>query len=144
MHADQEFMFAKDLFKDLGIDLIPVPAGKHQLQIKWTICTLKERYRAMYQSLPFKVMPRLMIVKATQEYAKWLNLFPSKNGYQNISSRALITGVELDYKIHCKYSFGSYVQVHQENTFKNAMTERTKDAIFLRTFDTGRYKVMNL
>ena len=98
----------------------------------------------MYQSLPFEPMPRLMIVKATQECARWLNSFPSKNGYQNISPRALITGVELDYKIQCKHSFGSYVQVHQENTSKNTMTERTKDVIFLCTLDTGGYKVMDL
>ena len=29
MHTDQEFMFAKDLLTDLGIDLILVPVGKH-------------------------------------------------------------------------------------------------------------------
>ena len=67
MHADQEFIFVKDLLTDLGIDLIPVPAGKHQPHLKWTIRTLKERYHAMYQSLPFKAMPQLIIIKASQQ-----------------------------------------------------------------------------
>ena len=29
IHADQEFKFTKDILTDLGIELIPVPAGKH-------------------------------------------------------------------------------------------------------------------
>ena len=98
----------------------------------------------MYHQLPFKSMPRLMIVKGVQECARWLNSFPSEYGYQNISLRTLIIGVELDYRIHCRHSFGSYVQTHQENTIKNSMNERTCDAIFLRTLDTGGYEVMNL
>ena len=56
IHVDQEFMFAKNLLTDLSIDLLPVPASKHQLHVKRTIRTLKERYCAIYQSLPFKAM----------------------------------------------------------------------------------------
>ena len=116
--ADQEFKFAKDVLTNMDINFVPVLAGKHQPHVERTIRTLKEHYRSMYHQLPFKSMPRLMIVKGAQECARWLNSFPSEHGYQNISPRTLITGVELDYRIHCQHSFGSYVQTHQETRLK--------------------------
>ena len=108
-NADQEFAFESDTLLDLGIDLVPVPIGKHEPHIERTIRTLKERYRSLFHKLPFNMMPKIMVVKAAQECARWVNSFPVKGGYPGMSPMTLTTGVELDFDVHCKYGFGSYV-----------------------------------
>ena len=61
----------------------------------------------------------------------WLNVLPCKGGLKGISPRELITGVKVDYNIHCKLSFGDYVQTHEEGNIKNGPEARTLGAISL-------------
>ena len=55
-----------------------------------------------------------MITKGAQECAWWINSFPIKDSTSSHNPKAIIIGVELDYKVHCRHSFGGDVQAYQE------------------------------
>ena len=46
--------------------------NEHVPEIKWQHRVIKERARACRHSLPFKVLPRLMLVKMVNNCALWL------------------------------------------------------------------------
>ena len=57
-----------------------------------------------------------------------------------------IGGRVIDFNKHCRASFGSYVQTHEENYPKNSMQSRTLGAITLGPDSSARggYYFMNL
>ena len=73
-------------------------------------------------------------------------MFPPKGGIGSVSPQTLMTGMKLDYKKHCQFPFGSYVQVHKEPTPTNSPAARTIGAITLGTTGNlqGGYKFLNL
>ena len=73
-------------------------------------------------------------------------MFPPKGGIGSVIPRTLITGINLDYKKHCQFPFGSYVQVHEEPTPTNSPADRTIGEITLGPTGNlqGGYKVLNL
>ena len=116
-------------------------------QIERQIQVLKERFRALWHRLPFKMWPRTMIINGLRDVTKWLNAFPPKGGLSAaFSPRTIITGHHIDYEKHCKISFGSYVQAFTQNNPTNTVEERCIDGIFLRTLENiqGGYEVLNL
>ena len=81
-------------------------------------------------------MLKIMIKAAAREVLKWLNMFLPKGGISSIySPRAIVLGKLIDYKKYCIISFGSYVQVLQENNPTNIEAPRTIDAIYLQALD---------
>eukprot|EP00978_Attheya_sp_CCMP212_P031314 scaffold117901_cov29-Attheya_sp.AAC.2 len=61
----------------------------------------------------------------------WLNAFPPTDGVsEDLSPRAIVVGLQLDYAKHCQLEFGTYVQTHEEHD--NSMATRTTSAIALR------------
>ena len=132
---------------DNGIELAPVSAQQHVPDIEHAIHVIKERYRALYHNLPYKSIPKIMVKAAAQYVVKWLNMFPPKGGVSShYSPRAILTGRPLDYNLHCKYSFGSFVLALNETTPSNTPAPRTLDCIFLDAFDgpTHGYKLLHL
>ena len=109
-------------------------------------CVIKERTHACRHTLPFEVLPRLLIVEMINNCAFWLNMFPAKGGDTNVSLSTLMTGVKLDYVKHCRLPFGSYVQVHDEPIPTNSPTTRKIRAITLGPNGNlqGGYKFLNL
>ena len=77
----------------------------------------------------------------------WLNAFPPKNGVSDkVAPGEFIGGRVIDFNKHCRASFGSYVQTHEENYPKNSMQSRTLGAITLGPDSSARggYYFMNL
>ena len=107
---------------------------------------IKERARACRHTLPFEVLPRLLLVEMVNNFALWINMFPAKGGITNASPRTLMTGIKLDYNKHCRLTLGSYVQVHEEPSLTNSPTARTIGAITLGPTGNlqGGYKFLNL
>ena len=107
---------------------------------------IKERARACRHTLPFEVLPRLLLVKMVNNCALWINMFPAKGGVTNVSPRTLITGIKLDYSKQFCLLFGSYVQVHNNPSPTNSTTARTIGAIALIPTGNlqGGYKFLNL
>ena len=73
-------------------------------------------------------------------------MFPFKGGISNVSLRTLMTGIKSYYSKHCRLSFGSYVQVHDDPSPTNSPTARTIGAITLGPTGNlqGGYKFLNL
>ena len=61
---------------------------------------IKEIARACRSTLPFGVLPRLLLVKMVNNCALRINMFPAKGGIPNVSPRTLMTGIKLDYSKH--------------------------------------------
>jgi hypothetical protein len=108
---------------------------------------IKERVRAAYHRLPFKHLPRLMIKILVTESAKKMNFFPAKNGISPYySPRMILHQRNLDYARHCQYTFGTYVQAHEEPVFSNTNAPRSLDCIYLRYNDNvqGGHELLHL
>jgi hypothetical protein len=108
--------------------------------------TIKERFRALYSQCPFKMWPKIMIIRGASEVVKWLNSFPPAGGLSTVGSpRAIILGRPIEFDAPCVVRFGSFVQAHTRIDPTNTPAERTSDAIFLRTLDNiqGGYELLN-
>ena len=112
--------------------------SEHVPEIERQIRVLKERARACRHTLPFKYLPRLIVIEMMNNCALWLNVFPPKGGVSTISPRTLITGVKFDYTKHCKLPFGAYAQVHEEPSPSNSQVARTVGAICLAQLETNK------
>jgi hypothetical protein len=79
---------------------------------------IKERARAIIQTMPYAGIPRKIRIALIQYVVYWLNNIP-KSGQEH-SPRDLISGEQkLDYEAVCRIPFGAYVQVHDDPTITN-------------------------
>ena len=66
--------------------------------------------------LPFKIIPKIMIIEMIYNCVLWINAFLPKGGISaSIRPCTLLKGVKFDYNCHFKLAFGAYAQVHEEN-----------------------------
>lgn len=97
-------------------------ANKHIPDIERFIRVIKERTRAIKNTLPSQRIPRQIWVKMVKFSLSWLNAFPQKGGVSaTISPRVLATGTQPDYNTMCRCPFGGYAQVHEELLSSNDM-----------------------
>ena len=128
---DGQFDGMSNELSGLGIRLNITGRQEHVPEIERYIRTLKERIRSVYNTLPFKSMPPMMLAELVSYCNFWLNSFPKEDGISKIlSPRTIITGKQINYLKHCKLEFGEYVQTHEEHD--NTLTTRTIGAISLR------------
>jgi hypothetical protein len=74
--------------------------------------------------LPFKKIPRMMVVKLVDAVKFYVNAFVLKSGVsQHLSPMTIVEGVTLDYSKHFQVIFGEYAQVFEGTD--NTMKERT-------------------
>ena len=110
---DGKFVPLHDDLTKMGIDLNVTVANEHVPLIKWQIRVIKEHIHATRHSLPFKYIPLLMLLKMVYTWTKWINTFPPKDGISDIlSSQAIVTSTQLNYKTDCQLLFGTYIQAH--------------------------------
>ena len=115
----------------MGILLNTVLADEHVPEVERYIRTIKERVRSVYNSLPFKRVPVLMITEMVALSVLWLNSFPQKGGVsKTMSLRGIVVGSNMDYLKHCCLEFGKYVQTHKEHD--NSMATQTIGALALQ------------
>ena len=128
---DGQFEPLRGDLADMGIQLNTVSNDEHVPEIERQIRTLKERTRAIYCTLPFRKIPRRVIIEMVYAANYWLNMFPRKGGIsQTMSPRTLLTGLTMNYNRHCRLEFGEYVQTHEEHD--NSLNPRTIGALALR------------
>ena len=93
--------------------------------------------RAIYNTMPFQKIPARLVIEMAKTAVFWLNAFPVAKGVsQELSPRTILTGQQVDYKRHCHYQFGEYVQAHEEHN--NSMNPRTVGVIALRPVGNGQ------
>eukprot|EP00178_Gracilaria_changii_P013526 TRINITY_DN381_c1_g1_i1.p1 TRINITY_DN381_c1_g1~~TRINITY_DN381_c1_g1_i1.p1 ORF type:complete len:1004 (-),score=118.29 TRINITY_DN381_c1_g1_i1:1292-3985(-) len=129
--ADNEFASLEGAWSGMGMALNVVSRGEHVPEIERYIRTLKERCRAVFNTLPFKRIPNRMIAELVYAMNFWLHAFPAQDGVSaTMSPREMITGTTIDARKHCMVPFGAYVQTHEEHD--NTLATRTIGAIALR------------
>jgi hypothetical protein len=131
INGDKEFGPLQASLADLKIGLNTASDDEHVGEIERYIRTVKERTRSIWNTLPFDKLPTRMIIELVKGSVSWLNMFPANDGISTMHSpRTIITGLQVDYKHHCRIEVGSYVQTHEQHD--NTMRTRTIGAIALR------------
>jgi hypothetical protein len=131
-HGDGEFEPLRSDLADAHTQLNVTAEDEHVPEAERYIRTrLKERTRAVYNTLPFRKMSGMMIVEMVHSSNYWLNMFPANNGVSAVlSPRRIMTGQYSDYDLHCQLQIGEYVQVYESHD--TSMESRTTGAIALR------------
>ena len=128
---DGEFAHLRGELASMGVMLNDTSRDKHVGDVERFIRTIKERMLAIYNTLPFQKVPARLIVEMGKASVFWLNSVPQKNGLASeFRPRTIVTGQKLDFKRHCRFQFGQYVQTHEEHN--NSMSPRTVGALALR------------
>jgi hypothetical protein len=142
---DNEFEKLRNLVPTLAINT--TAAKEHVPEIERKIRLIKERGRGILNTLPFKKMPRLMLIELVYHVVMWLNAFPAKSGVsETLSPREIVYRHKLDFAKHCKSPFGTYCEVHDEPAPTNSMVTRSTPAIVLDPTGNlqGTYKFLSL
>ena len=136
IHCDNEFKKSVTFLKNnLDQTIIPnfcnpqeqVPTVERNNQ------TIKDRCRSIYHNLPCNRMTKLMVIYLALSTTAKLNYFPSKYGLSRYySPTMLLHRRNLNFKKHCRFSFGAYVQAYNENKRTNTLQQRSIDCIYLR------------
>jgi len=92
------------------------PHDVHVGEIEHSICTIKEQILADIHGMPFKQLPKIMIVKLMYQAIILLNQFPALDGIsKTLSPKCIMTRKpNLDYN-SLKIEFGSYALVFEDN-----------------------------
>jgi hypothetical protein len=129
--ADGEFAPLEKMLFDLpgAPRLNLTSANEHEPYIERRIRVVKERVRAVRHSLPFTSIPMQMTAHMVFFVVKLLNHFPAKGGVSSqFSPKTIMSGERIRYKQYC-LPFGTYCQVHEEDSPRNSMAARTQGAI---------------
>ena len=74
--ADNEFEAIRPQFPMLNC----AAANKHVPEVERFIQTIKDHVRSTYRMLPYKRIPRTMLIHLTKNSVFWLNAFPARDG----------------------------------------------------------------
>ena len=127
---DMEFDKLKELLTNVALNT--TAAREHVGEIEQKIRVIKERASGTINTLPYKKLPRLMVIELLHFCVMWMNLFPVRSGISDKWSPCeLVSRHKLDAKLHCRAPFGLYCEVHVDPEITNTMDPRTKWAICL-------------
>jgi hypothetical protein len=102
MLMDGEFVPLQHDLSVAGIVINTTAANEHVPKIERQICVIKERVRATRHTLPFKMIPLIMLINLIYSSILWINAFPPKGGVSiNLSPSNIMTGIQFDYNKHC-------------------------------------------
>ncbi len=73
-------------------------AHEHVREVEQKIRVIKERARGMFNALPYKKLPKLMVIELLHFCVMRMNLFPMKSG---ISRKMEPTGVGISTQAGC-------------------------------------------
>jgi hypothetical protein len=78
-------------------------AKEHMPEVERKIRLIKEQGRGILNTLPFKMMARIMLIELIYHIVLWLNAFPTKTGVsETLSPRKKVYQHKLDFAKHCK------------------------------------------
>ena len=89
LFADPEFEVLRPWFPCLDT----CGANDHIPDIERFICTVKDRSRSTYRMLPFKYIPRIVLIQLVKNVIFWLNSFPARDDVSTtMFPRCIMTG----------------------------------------------------
>ena len=121
--------------------------GYKSIYIESSIKFLKERLRCLWNGLPFRCVPRVMITTGVAFCIDMVNAPPAGDGISDtLNPATIVTGRELPNVANLQLSFGDYVQLQMDNNPTNTMRPRHIDCIALQPTGTtqGTYYFMDL
>lgn len=83
---DGGFAHLQDACHLLQIQLNTTSRDEHVGEIERYIRTIKERMRAVFNTLPFQRLPKIMIIELAKNVVYWLNTMPPTNGVSKTQS----------------------------------------------------------
>ena len=143
--ADMAFECLEHEFMPIRFDF--TAHDSHVGEVERSIRTIKERVRADLHGLPFKRLPKIMIVELVRRAVKCLNQFPALDGVSTtVSPLTIMTGVSAPDYNQLQLEFGSYAMVFEDNDPTNTTKSRTTGAIVLTPTGNrqGDYYFMSL
>jgi hypothetical protein len=142
---DMEFEKLKTLMPHVTLN---TTATQEQIgEIEWKIRVIKERVRGMFNTLPYKKLPKLMVIELLHFCVMWQNSFPVRSGIsEKWIPQELISQTKLNAKLHCRALFGSYCEMHIDPDIMNTLEPRTNWAICTGPVGNlqGSYKFLSL
>ncbi len=128
--VDNEFQVLKEEIETLGVNVNVVSKDVHVPEVERQNRVIKERARAIVQTMPYQKIPKKMRIALIQYVVYWLNNIPKEG--QDVSPREIIIGTQkLDFNNVCRIPFGAYAQVHNDLAVTSTMDPRTTGAICL-------------
>ena len=141
--ADKEFECLRESLGNVSLEICG--PDEHIPEVECSIRTMKETMRATAHGLPYRCLPKLMIVKLVAMATRCLNGFPKDDGVsEHMSPHSIITRqARMDYN-KIALEFGSYVQLLDRSV--NTICSRTISAIALNPTgdENGTYRFMSL
>jgi hypothetical protein len=134
LSCDREYIpLINEIQEEFNITPNYPSAQEHVPEAERNNRVIKERMRAVFHSLPFKAIPKIMIKFLAMECTKKLNYLPPKGGVSKYySPREILHQQKLDFNKHCTIAQFSYVQAHEEPQPSNSQMPRALDCIYLR------------
>ena len=145
IHADMDFECIQDEVRPVLMNLNA--HDDHVGEVERSIRTIKERVRADVHSMPFKRLPKMMVVELVRRAVLVLNQFPAQDGVSDtLSPLTIMTGKPSPDYHNMKVEFGTYVHVFEDNSPTNNNKSRTTGAIALNPTGNvqGDYHFMSL
>lgn len=106
---DGQFEPIRGDLADIHIGLNTAGHDDHVPEIERHIRTVKERSRAMYNTVPFTRFPARMVIEMVYNSNLWLNAFPHLDGVSAVLSPCtIVTGYNIDFKRTCRIKYGAY------------------------------------
>jgi len=142
---DMEFEKLKPLMPHVALNT--TAAQEHVGEIEQKIRVIKERARGTFNTMPYKKLPKMMVIELLHFCVMWMNSFPVKLGIsKKWSPRELVSRTKLDAKLHCRAPFGSYCEMHIDPDITNTLEPRTNRAICMGPTGNlqGSYKFLSL
>jgi len=142
--ADNEFQALKEDLEEIGMNVHVVSKNEHAPEVERQNRVIKERARAVIQTMLYERIPKKMRIALVQYTVFWLNNIPKEG--QDQSPKEIIMGEQkLDAKYICKLPFGAYAQVYEDREITNTMLPRTTGAINLGPSNLrGGHKFLSL
>ena len=133
IHSDQEFRYIlQDFANENRINLVCSLSQTHVPHAERNIRTIKERVRSRFQNLPYRRIPKIIVIYLVIQTSATLNYFPARYGLSQYNSPKMILQHKLlNFEMHCKHFTGEYVLGHDDKHSKNNMESRELDYIYL-------------
>ena len=111
---DGQFEPLRMQLAELMIHLNLCATNEHIPEIERAIKLMKERIRAVCNSLPYKKMPVRMIIEMVYNMIYWIDAVPAVDRVSDTQGPStIITGHKPNYNRHCNLEFGTYCQVYR-------------------------------
>ena len=128
---DRKFDCIIGNLSEIQISIKVLSNDEHVEDIERLNRTVKERVRKVYNTIPFKKIPNIMIIELVDKVIFCINDLPHSPSVRgDLRPRQIVTSLTFNYNKHCHLQLRKYAQVHEYHG--NTMQECSKGSIVLR------------